>query len=522
MRKIIIILIACFIHSVAFAKVPKYFDAVYFGNTFNVSENIIISENSIIDVNNIGINNALYFENRGHIKGDFHVCDNCEFTIRNSGETLGSIYAGKNSEIVQLITTHNDINRINVMGSAFSILVNNTESLKLSEVLNISAGADKIILDNAMLILGSDEPVLMRSNIAVPKIELVGEIVLRVNDLRNMDNKLIMSNVTGDGVINIVSPDLDRLYVVRTFTEFSNLYLDVYRETDYAKIFDNHMGLFLNDLRTISPENLTLNAIDNADTMEDIENIISKSVTTNPINLLKPIKIFNNLEMNNFTLGSMKPDSGFETIYVSSTSGSMYAGKFYLSKTFNKIDLTATAYLGTFDVSDKLNEFSGVMYGGNIRARYDHESYSVKSVVGFTASSFETDVVFDGTGMTTNPDGLSVYAVTDLGKRYAFDDKFSINPFVGIVGEFDKVLHQSKIDIALRAGLTAGYTSEMDGIRNSYQFFIVGQTNNVVEVGVKINFWSIGDKAGSGVGYSVIHDGEIVSHKISADVKFMF
>lgn len=522
MRKIIVILIACFVHSVAFAKEPNFFDAVYFGKTFNVSESIIVSENSIIDVDRISINNALYFENRGHINGDFYVCDNCKFTIRNSGDISGNFYSGKNSDIIQMITNANDINRINVIDSSFSILVKNTESLNLSDILSISAGADKIILDNALLILGSDEPHVMRSNNEIPKIELVGEIILRVKNLRKLDNKIIMSNVTGDGVINITSPDLDRLYVARTYTEFGNLYLDVYRETDYAKIFDDHMGTFLNDLRIISPENPTINAIDTANTMKEIDNIISKSVTTNPINLLKPIKIFNHLEINDFTPGTTKPDSGFETVYVLSTSGSMYAGKLYLSKTFNKVDLTASAYLGTFDVSDKLNEFSGAMYGGNIRAKFDLKSYYVNSVVGFTASSFETDVVFDGTGMTTNPDGLSVYAVTDLGKRYNFDEKFSIHPFVGIVAEFDKVLHQSNTDIALRAGLSAGYTSEMEGIRNSYQFFIVGQTNNIVEIGVKINFWSISDKAGSGVGYSVIYDGDIASHKISADVKFKF
>lgn len=516
------ILIACLCHSVSNASAPIVFDRVYYGQNIAFSKDVVVTENALIDVVNIQINDSLRFNNRGTINGDFHVCDNCQFAIRNSGYMNGVIYGGNNSEIIQLISSSDDINRLNVNGSRFSILVNNTEAVNLSDVLRISAGADRVILNNAHLVLSSDHTFMFRSINTDPEIELVGEVFLRIENLKKMNGALLMENVTGDAIVNIISPDLDRLYVASTYKENGNLYLCINRETDYTKLFDIHMGAFLNDLRNMDPDNPTLNAIDTADSMTDIEDILSKSVVTNPINLMKPIKILNLTEINSVPAKHDFAPDGFGTMYLSSDELSMLVGKAHMTRKFEDTEFNISAYVGSFEISENINQYSGVVYGGNVRARTDLGSVAVNSLIGFTGASFETDFLFDGTGITTNPNGLSVYGAIDLGKTFDFDDNYYLSPFVGLVGEFDKVLHQSDTDMAVRAGFTAGTSTEMGGIRNSYQIIIVGQTNNFIEIGLGINFWSVIDQAGVGFNYSVIRDGAITTHKIAANIKYLF
>jgi hypothetical protein len=102
------------------------------------------------------------------------------------------------------------------------------------------------------------------------------------------------------------------------------------------------------------------------------------------------------------------------------------------------------------------------------------------------------------------------------------DDNLYFAPFVGIGGDFEKVLYQSDSSIYGRMGGYFGFSTEEAGIKNEYQIFGNIQTNNVQTLGIKINFWSIADDTGGDISYSISHDDFGINQKISAQVNFKF
>jgi hypothetical protein len=520
MKKIFIILALCIYGGNTFAVNDfLVIDDLYILENRDIPNRIIVDENSVLVADSVNINSAIALENLGSIYADLYICDGCDFTIRNSGLFDGVIYGGVGSDITQIIETNSDINKLFVSGAGFSILVQNTEPLKLSDIMSISQGVDKIILDNALLIMdtGAGSFPIMRT--VQPSIELVGNIIVEIKDM--IDGRLIMSNVSGDGTLKVDGTNLDPLYVVETVRHGTNIYLDIYRETDYEKLLKNNIGKFANQLRLLSPDNLTIRAMDNAENMNQINSVINDSVIFNPINLIKPIKLFNRMRINNFNPFTKTDTFGIDALYIKSSEVDLYSGIGTITGQIKDVNISASVVGGGFTSNDEINEFSGNFYGGNIRAVYDDKTVWMDAGVGFVISGFNVDVIFDGDGASSNPDGLAGYGMIDVGLKYDYGNYY-ISPFIGTMGEYAKVLHQSEFNLGIHTGAYSGYKILENGIETDYNLFVKIRSNNIQTIGARIKFWSVADSAGGGFSYGLLHDEMGLSHKLSLNFNFMF
>ena len=487
------------------------FLSIVFLNLNAFAQDVLFAD---LDTNIINLNQSGYFENHGQISSDIFICNGCEMYLRNTGDMSGVIYIGDKSLLTQVINTHDDITYLNTIGSKFVINVQSKDLLKIAEIMHIAGNADKIIFDNSLLLLNA--PI---TNI---EIELIGKNVIQLDDARKFNGTAILSNVSGDGILDVYVPGLDSLQTAGTVRMDDSIYLYIKRETDYQKILGNSQGRFINSFRSSSNQRM-INAMDRAGSMSDLQDIINRSVSLNPINLMRPIRAFNNFEINSFKHFYNSTASGVESTYITSSAVDLHMGKVYVSADFDNLHFVLSGYIGELETVDDINEFSGVLYGGNLRAYFDDKSLWIDSTVGFTMSSFKTDAIFTNHGSVYNPDGISVYGVLDSGINFDINDRFYISPMVGIGAEYEKVLHQSDSYIFLRAGGIVGFHLESISIKYDYQLFANVETDGTKNIGTQMDVWSVSDFMGGNISY-MLGENEVfgVMHKISANIKFMF
>jgi hypothetical protein len=511
-----------YISTMTFAAAgPLPIDSVVSGPVWNVYQDVFISERAIVDVGRIDIAEPVYIENEGSISGNMFLCDICSVKIRNAGEINGRIYVPDGAGLVQVINTQDDITKLKVQALDFSIFVSSATPLNLSDIMKISGNAEKIVLGDSFIILGSAVNIQPLGR-TPPEIELAGTVVMEIDDIATLDGERILSNVSGDGIVMVASKNIDPLHVVRTSVDNGGLYASIVRETDYRKFLGDGLGGFLNKLRISDPDNPTLRAMDGAASMSELNDVMGKSVSLNPIKLMAPVAAFENFEMNSAKEMSDSKNINFEATHIFSGAYGLYAVKTSWSARAGDAAASASAYLGAFENNGDLNEFSGMMYGANLYGRYSGKSLWMDASLGFTVSDFKTGMIFDGKNVRRDPTGISIYEAGDAGMKFEIDDDFRVSPFIGIGGRHARVLHQSENDIFVRGGAVAEFSAEAAGIRNDYRISVTAYDAGAYAADIGMKFFSISDMAGGGISYGIINDRNGISHKISATARFDF
>lgn len=512
MKKIFIFFIGIFLSANAFAE--SYIDTVLGGSDYNIIENTIISKNSIIESNNLNIKNSLYLENYGNIYSNIYVDDGFELQLQNSGSITGDIHLGENSDLVQIIKNSDDINLLNA-DAPFSIIVQNDNWVSMSDLVGISESAENIMLDDAKIYLDYFG--------TLPKnIQLSGETVIRVNDINSALNNFYLTGVSTDGSITVLADGLNPLYSIQTIYDDDKIYLNLYRETDYQKILGIKNGSMVNSLRTSSLNNKLLASMDRAGSMSEIYEIMQKSIVFNPINLMKPIKTFNNFESVPFkNRRSQTVGLQLSPIYIVNNDMNMLVGKASLSISKNNWKLLLSGYFGNFTQSDDINDFGGSFYGANIKWGFSSRKIFTDILLGYTGAAFKTSGVLNGDKMIQNPTGKSLYGNIDTGIKMYFGDLY-ISPFAGFGANQTSVLNDEESDVYARIGGSAGFGFQDLGLRYDYGIFMSGQTDNIQSIGIKMDIWSFLDGAGGGMSYEILNNESGMHNKISANIKFVF
>ncbi len=481
-----------------------------------IYSNTIINTEQVFD--NVTVTGSLYLENRGQILGDLFINDGRILQLQNSGDIYGTIHLGEFSQLVQIIETAADITRLNVDGN-YSVMVRGDENIDLSLVMLMASRADKIVLNYAVISINS-LPRPTRSG-GIPSIELIGKINVIIKNLADFDGKVIMENVFGDGIINVISDYEDLLYTAQTTRDaYGRVYLNVVRITDYGRLLDVDVGRFINARRDSNPNDRLVASLDNAKNMTEFSDIIGRSVAVNPINLTRPIRTFHQMEM--MPISDTDLDLSADLILLISESTDMNVAKIGLSTNKDEWNFGISAYAGDFTVYDDINDYSGNMYGVNLHANLNEKSMYAHSVLGFTSSSFNSGEVLDGSNTTYNPRGISMYGAIDIGIKYDMSDGFYTTPFVGGGIFFDKVLNQSKTNAFGRAGAMFGFSQSMAGKKYDYAAFAIIQSDDVMSAGVSVNFVSDADEIGGKISYAIIRDEFEISHKVSVGFNFNF
>lgn len=506
--------VLAFAHNAARAEV---FTGVHNGPDYSLYENSEVLKNSVVEFDSLNIRDTLKLENYGEISSSIFIEDNCKLYFKNSGTFSGEIYFGEDSALVQMITSGADLNRLSLVnGGSFTVLVQGGEALSLSEIMRVGSGADKIILDGATITLGGPA---MRG--VPPRIEIEGEVWIDLANLSVSKGMLLLDNVLEGGAINIVGADVGNLHYGAARRDGNSIILDILRETDYLKILGpaSLRGKFLNSVRAANPNSRMLAALDSQETMRGINNVMNNSVAFNPINLIRPVLLFNRLET--VPTSGHVGDMLFEPVYIFGGGMNLYAGKIGLGIKLDDFTIMAAVMGGKLSVANSVDEFSGDFYGGNLSAYWNGESLWCGATAGYSEAKFRTDGIFDDGGAVYDPRGNAMYFSADSGINFR-DGEFYLAPFAGAgVGRQD-VLYQSETDFYIQAGSKAGFATEVLGIKYDYGIFASAATDSVFIAGAKFATWSVADGAGTEFSAAAIRDAIGMAYKFSVTAKFNF
>ena len=347
-----------------------------------------------------------------------------------------------------------------------------------------------------------------------------GENFIKTDNIDLVLNNFYLSNVSSDGSITLIADDLNPLYTVKTVYKDGDVYFTAFRETDYNKLLGSKTGNILNSMRRSGLNSNLIKSLDRAGSISDLYSIMDKSIVFNPINLMRPIKTFDNFQQLKFK-NETNQEFNISPLYITGNGLDLYGASSSVS--FNQYNwrFLLSGYISEFKQSDDINEFSGTLYGGNINSSFYNQNIFVDILLGYTKSGFKTSGVFDGDNLVSNPNGDSLYGSIDSGfKMYA--DNFYIKPFAGMGASRQSVLSYTESDVYARIGGVAGFAFNEMGIRYDYGLFTTVQTNSIQSIGAKMEFLSIEDSAGGSVSYEILNEEIGVSHKISGNVRILF
>lgn len=505
-----------FYNNAAFSYVINEYE---YGQKLDLLENTIVTENALVDVTNINIVNSIFVANSGELFGNINVADGRVLHIQNMGKVNANFRLGESSRIVQVVYTDKDFNSIG-LNSGYDLLINNSESLSLSSVINFGATADKIIFYDSVLKFDG-LMLLRRNNINETKIEIVGDVIVYANSVDEILNKPILSNVSGEGSVSFYVDNLDDMYVIKSYLSDENVYGKLVRETDYSKILKNKTGDFLDNLRNNTPDDKLFSALDGASDRTELENVMKNSVKLNPMNLMNPIRIFNSFQ--GLNISSNDSDLDIEPIYMFSDDFYSYGINARLNFSLSdKMNITVSGYGARLEFSDYINEFSSCLYGASFRLNYDDALFMLDGVAGVTVAKFDVGAVFDGNNIENNPSGVSYYFTTNIGHAFNIIENLDFVPFVNIGFDYVSVMSLSDIDFVTGIGSDIKFKLNDFDIKYDYGLRFRILTSGQMSAAFRVNILSPFDRAGGNVEIATIYDEMGVSYnlRLGATIEF--
>ena len=335
--------------------------------SLNIDENTSLEDLNII--------------NYGTITG-INVGHGVIISIQNFGEISGDINVESGAQIYQIITgavdTGSDINPISNLSGHTVVVANSASEISLADVIVAAGDASQIILTGPNIIvdvcaIGEHPGIVLNPGAMMTitgdpntdpetgeTITSVSFIVRGITEdwdetqpfLTGIENFANFAGAMFEGVDSMFAP------VARPYGD--SLYVDMIRQTNYGIVFENDLGDWLDDLRIENPDDKLLGALDAARTRAGLRDVLSRSMRTNLIKLMDPVRSFNT-----FVLGEHIHDLAFgivaEPFYIYSSDFSVLGGGAGVSGRVAK-NLVAKfgAYAGKMDYDGDLDSFSGM------------------------------------------------------------------------------------------------------------------------------------------------------------------
>ncbi|MBR5355090.1 MAG: autotransporter domain-containing protein [Alphaproteobacteria bacterium] len=346
-------------------------------------------------------------------------------------------------------------------------------------------------------------------------------VYFRIKNLGMSNNGEKLENVPASDEVNVSVGDADNLYTV-SFTHASgNLFLNLTRETDYTKIFRDSRGTFLENLRINHPNDKMLSAMDRAGSMSEINSAMNSSYHFNPIILTTPIKTLNRAALLNF-LSEFRTGIGADVDYITSDKTNNYGGHLYFADKYKDLYFKIGLNLNRFSYKDNANEFTGMAYGIDVRARQYLDNFWMDGIFGISRINFDADYIYSNGGTSNNPTGMSEYTRFSLGYDVKHVSDFVLSPFIGMMLQKSDVMGMSDSDINLHTGLNAKYDFIMDGIKYEYGANLATDDEAHFNLGINVGFLSVVDNAGAHFGIDMFQDDFGTNYKFSVNANLRF
>ena len=494
-----------------------------FVGDYPMERHTIITENGSLSGGTINVTRSVLIENGGEIHSDLNICNTCDVHIQNFGVYDAPVTLGSGATITQVMTNSADVTRLNNIGVNYDVFIKNTpDVLNWGDIMNNTSGA------GGQYTL-SDAKIHMDNIIAINDVALDGIVYVYTDTMPDTDT-MVFGNPSGDGTVRVVYNRDDPLHFLEAYKSGGNVFVRVTRSNDYARILNNsannnQRGNILNELRQESPNDKLIEQLDSAQSINEINHIISKSVKFHPIKLMRSIKTI----YSHKTLEIMHIDQydGFGIMPFSFFSNDMYAFGVEPNLHINISDNFRMKLFGNISnlkYSDDINEYSAAVYGFGTDVVYllPYNNF-IRALGGAAFSSFNTGKVFNGNKTTENPNGFLGYGVTEFGHKFTIGDNNYVSPFVMMGGDYATVLHGKDTDLYAGSGVNVGTVFEMDGLKYSYDLRGVLQTDGRVGGNIDMSVWSIMDNVGADFTFGTMYDKTNgLSYHISLNAKFDF
>ncbi len=485
---------------------------VILAEQYVINDSVKIESGVRVVAPDIYIDDAVWIENHGTIIADkITVCDGCELKIINTAIIDADFVLGNGARVVQVISGTEHLAQIDFGNADFKVRVSDADGISIANLLKVAGTASEIDVYNSKLILDIED--LNNYNITFHE-----DVFLHVNYPENIPGDSVIDNVPSDVRVFVDTNANNPLMSMQTYVDKDKLYVKMVRETDYVKIMNNSaVGRYLNSLRGVSDADSFMSVMDNAQNMDELGKIMSDSVRMTPINLMNSVAVFNAFDLNNFNYGI-----GVGTEYIYSDVTDIYGAHLYGEISVGDFVMDTGLYLNRLNASDGIENYSGIMFGGWLAAKYEANVGFVRGKIGGNLTQFDISNVFDGHDGTDNPIGYSGYAVFDIGRRFDFANDVYVSPYVGGAVNYMTVLSYDCLDFVGRGGVDAGYEFEMLGIKYDYAIRLNIDSGLNVFAGAYIGFVSELDMVGGHVNFGYVNNETGQGYKISAGVDFKF
>ena len=519
--KILARVLFVFIFATAFCNDATSLEILF--NTIS-DDNYILEEDTTVangvslEAHDIQITNTIKITNLGTISGGVNICSGCTLGLQNTGVFNASVTLQDGAHVVQSITQNSEITDIG-LNSGFDVIVSDGVGLNMHQVMQVASSADSVEIINTHFDAGAIADYLAPSNVV-----LHGDIFLRFDDVTNQ-TILLFSNVSGDGAVYVDSYVQNALYAFETYSDNHDIFVRLVRSTDYARILNNDMGRFLNDLRATGRDDKLFAKLDSAKTMGEINGILSRSVRTNPIKLMRPVSLMNSYKM----LEIMHIDDGIvfgiEPLSIYSADVFMYGVRPNVAfNVINDLHLKLSGYVMNIDYADDVNEYNGISFGGDADAQYDMSNNNFARMhIGGGKSYFDIGPVFAGGVVVNRPDGTHLYTIGDFGHMFSLGGGYTLSPFAGVGTEYIAITKADDMIVYGLGGMDIGYEYKFDGLRYNYTGRVIARTDGTYGAGINLSAWSVFDEAGADMYIGTIYNSDFgMSLKFALNGRFRF
>lgn len=483
-----------------------------FSTVINITTDSVVYENVLFRPRLVNVDDTVDFINNGRVYTTFSICDGCQMLIYNRGDFVADFIMGDNARVIQVVSDATEWMPIET-DVKYTLMIDGASVVGKSGVFNSSMLTDVVLKDSVLNL--SDIDFVDGINV-----RLCGDVVFVVDDLSGLYDTPIMCNVSGDGRVRFVANSVNPLYSDVGYLIDNQLFVRRVRETDYKKIFDNDMGLFLNNLRGQYPDDGLLRALDVAPDMDALRGVMARSVRMNPDLLLRPVRILGGFDK---FVGGIRTGVGTNFDVVLSDDFYSYGVDARFVGNFDGLEFGIGLHVGDMEYESDLDSFNGLYYGLNASANYLMENnLFVRGATNVMRFDFDMGDVFYNDEIINNPSVVYVGGVMDFGYRRDFPDSFYVAPFLGLDVVGTVVADISDIDIRGRVGVDAGYTYQMLGIGYDYGVGINANSDKEMMVKTYAGFWSDYDGVGADIAVAVVRMFDVSSYQLSIDARFVF
>ena len=481
-----------------------------------LTSNWVVDSGTRVDMDAVYVDESLEIENNGVLDSDIYVCDRCSLYVKNTGVINSRFYLGNKAKIIHVISDVTNLKKVN-FGSDYTVLVESENAIAGRDVMDVAAGANKIVLRNSVLDLSGENYAVM------PDVELQGVVKLIVDNIDSSKDVLLLRNVSGAGTVVVADADSNPMFSRTLYYNGADLYLASNRETDYKDILGPQEGDLLDDLNGTNSDNPLFDKIESAQNKEELNKVLNKSALFNQDIVFDMLRIVNMLDATSVYSGN-NTSFGLVSYGVLSEDFYLYGIGLNLSGALNdNLNVNLGLRIAKMDYKDSFNDFSGDLYGANITLNYLADSgMFVRAMMSANMTNVGIDtVVYDG-DVINKPRVFSGFVVSDVGYKFILNDSFYIAPFVGAYADLYKVENTKETNLFTRIGFGAGYNFDALGIHYDYNARFVVNGTDGFGINLQVGAWSEMDAIGADVNLTAAYVVDVLSYGAMANIKLLF